>query len=257
MSEPGPVIEHLPPVVMEGVLRNSQVGYDKERTSRTRELPMSQTENKTRISNARQSYLGRLERDPQFKSNVKKQLSLPGVGKEIGIMSKRLPHNSLLMNTAFTVKGFSQLVVQEPYPVVHIASHGVFGGSVDSSFIMAYDGIINIEELEQLLKSDKFKQQPIELLTLSACQTAEGDDRAPLGLSGVALRANVRSALGSLWPVDDTAAALLMPEFYNILLKSEVSKVQALQQAQLTLLKDRQYEHPYFWAPFILVGNWL
>jgi CHAT domain-containing protein len=140
---------------------------------------------------------------------------------------------------------------------VHIASHGVFGKTADTSFLMAYDGVINIDELEKLLKSDKFSKQPVELLTLSACQTAEGDDRAPLGLSGIALKAKVRSALGTLWPVSDEAASQLMAEFYKALSKPGISKVQALRQAQIILLKQKKLENPFYWSPFILAGNWL
>jgi CHAT domain-containing protein len=254
MSEPGPVVNHLPQMILDGVARSDERGYESKEVSHTRALPIG--DNETQIRKTRSAYLEKLENDPQFKANVKKRLSLPGVEKEIDVMRKWLPH-TLLMNSAFTVEGFRQQVVQEPYSVVHIASHGIFGGTAETSFIMAYDDIINIDELDRLLKSDKFKQQPMELLTLSACQTAEGDDRAPLGLSGIALKANVRSALGSLWPVDDAAAAKLMPEFYKTMLQPDTSKAQALQQAQLTVMKDKQHEHPYFWASFILVGNWL
>jgi CHAT domain-containing protein len=255
MSEPGPVVSDLPPLVMEGVIRNDERGYIAEEAARSRALPVGQAD-EMQMRKVRSIYMDRLARDPQFRSNVKKQLSLPGVAKEVDVMSKRLPH-TLLMNSAFTVDGFVQQVTREPYSVVHIASHGIFGGTADTSFIMAYDGIISIDDLDRLLRSDRLKRQPMELLTLSACQTAEGDDRAPLGLSGAALKANVRSALGSLWPVDDEAAAQFMPEFYQALLQPNTSKAQALRQAQLSLMKDKQYEHPYFWAPFILVGNWL
>ncbi|WAK00539.1 CHAT domain-containing protein [Methylobacter sp. YRD-M1] len=255
MSEPGPVVSDLPPLVMEGVIRNDERGFVAEEAARSRALPVGKAD-EMQMRKVRSIYIERLERDPQFRSNVKKQLSLPGVVKEVDVMSKRLPH-TLLMNSTFTVDGFVQQVTREPYSVVHIASHGIFGGTADTSFIMAYDGIISIDDLDRLLRSDRFKQQPMELLTLSACQTAEGDDRAPLGLSGAALKANVRSALGSLWPVDDEAAAQFMPEFYQALLQPGMSKAQALRQAQLSLMQDKQYEHPYFWAPFILVGNWL
>jgi CHAT domain-containing protein len=255
MSEPGPVVGDLPPLVMEGVIRNDERGFVAEEVARSRALPVGQAD-EMQMRKVRSLYLERLARDPQFRSNVTKQLSLPGVAKEVDVMSKRLPH-TLLMNSSFTVDGFVQQVEREPYSVVHIASHGIFGGTADTSFIMAYDGIISIDDLDRLLRSDKFKRQPMDLLTLSACQTAEGDDRAPLGLSGAALKANVRSALGSLWPVDDAAAAQFMPEFYQALLQTDTNKAQALQQAQLSLMKDKQYEHPYFWAPFILVGNWL
>jgi CHAT domain-containing protein len=133
----------------------------------------------------------------------------------------------------------------------------VFGGSANSSFIMAYDDIVDMNQLEGILKADNFKKNPLELLTLSACQTAEGDDRAPLGLSGIAIKAKVKSALGSLWSVNDEATYKLMSAFYTALLQDHTSKAQALQQAQLTLLRDKQFAHPFFWSPFILVGNWL
>ena len=161
------------------------------------------------------------------------------------------------MNESFTVEGFKKQAMLEPYSVVHIASHGVFGKTADTSFIMTYDGILNMDALEQLLKSDKFSKQPVELLTLSACQTAEGDDRAPLGLSGIALKAKVRSVLGTLWPVSDQAASVLMTDFYKALSAPNTSKAQALRLAQIALIKQKQFENPFYWSPFILAGNWL
>jgi CHAT domain-containing protein len=139
---------------------------------------------------------------------------------------------------------------------VHVASHGVFGHSAESTFIMAYDRLLKLDELEQILKGSPSQRQRIDLLTLSACQTAEGDDRAPLGFTGVALKTRVRGAMGTLWPVDDEAAAKLMPEFYGALTSGK-SKVVALREAQLKLLHTHELRHPYFWSPFILVGNWL
>ena len=161
------------------------------------------------------------------------------------------------MNKGFTVDNFKQEIVRNAYSVVHIASHGVFGHTADATFIMTYDGIINIDALEQLFKSEKFKKAPVELLTLSACQTAEGDDRAPLGLSGIALKAKVRSALGTLWPVSDEAASKLMADFYQALSQPGTSKVQALRRAQQAMIENPRFAHPFFWSPFILVGNWL
>jgi CHAT domain-containing protein len=95
------------------------------------------------------------------------------------------------------------------------------------------------------------------LLTLSACQTAEGDDRSPLGISGIAIRAKVRSVLGSLWSVDDDATLAFIESFYRQLQDPNVSKARAIQLAQQQLLKNDDYQHPYFWSPFLLIGNWL
>lgn len=97
----------------------------------------------------------------------------------------------------------------------------------------------------------------MELLTLSACQTAAGDDRAALGLAGVAVKAGARSALATLWFINDQATALLITEFYHQLRDPDLSKAKALQRAQLILLNDRRYQHPGYWSPFLLIGNWL
>jgi CHAT domain-containing protein len=95
------------------------------------------------------------------------------------------------------------------------------------------------------------------LLTLSACQTAEGDERAALGLSGTAIRAGARSVLGSLWTVSDEATREILVEFYRALAQPGTSKVDALQRAQRKLLSDPRFAHPYYWSAFTLISNWL
>ena len=93
---------------------------------------------------------------------------------------------------------------------------------------------------------------------LSACETAAGDDRAALGLAGVAVKAGARSALATLWQVSDEATALAATEFYRQLGAADVpSKAEALRRAQLLLLADARYRAPFYWAPFLLIGNWL
>ena len=94
-------------------------------------------------------------------------------------------------------------------------------------------------------------------MTLSACETAAGDERAALGLAGVALRAGARSAVGTLWSVDDEASADLITHFYRELGDPARSRAQALQRAQLALLKTRNYRHPAYWSPFLLISSWL
>jgi CHAT domain-containing protein len=91
----------------------------------------------------------------------------------------------------------------------------------------------------------------VELLVLSACQTAAGDDRAALGLAGVAIKAGARSALASLWFVNDQSTSALISEVYRQLRQSPpISKAQALQAAQIKLLTDRRYRHPCYWSPY-------
>jgi CHAT domain-containing protein len=140
--------------------------------------------------------------------------------------------------------------------VVHIASHGIFGGDADSSFVMAYDDVLSLKDLQSLLRSDELRKNPIEILSLSACETAEGNDRAPLGLAGAAIKARARSVLGTLWPVDDEATALVIERFYRGLTQSPGSKARALQHAQIEVLRKEEFAHPFYWAPFALVGNW-
>ena len=100
-------------------------------------------------------------------------------------------------------------------------------------------------------------KSPIELLILSACQTAAGDKRAALGLAGVAVRSGARSTIATLWSVQDESTADLMTQFYQALNQPQVTKADALRQAQLSLLHSPQYQHPFYWASFVLVGNWL
>lgn len=183
-------------------------------------------------------------------------LALPGVRDEIQALHQLLPGTALL-DASFTVGQFQQETASGQYRIVHIASHGVFGDSAATSFIMAYDDLLHLPQFQTLLESEALQRQPIELLTLSACQTAEGNERAPLGLSGVAIKAHAQSVLGTLWPIADLAAKAVMEQFYTGLAQERLSKAQALRQAQLQLLYSRDMAHPFFWAPFILIGNWL
>ena len=116
---------------------------------------------------------------------------------------------------------------------------------------------IAMTQLERLVGLLRFRQDPLELLTLSACQTGIGDDRAALGLAGIAVKAGARSALATLWFINDEASSELVSEFYRQLHDSSISKAHALQIAQLKLLSGRLYEHPAYWSAFLLLNNWL
>ena len=147
-------------------------------------------------------------------AELREGLALPGVTEEIRALKDETKGQRLL-NREFTVARFRSEVGSGGYRVVHIASHAVFSQSAQTSFILAYDDVLTIDELQTLLRREEVQQNPIDLLSLSACQTAEGDDRAPLGIAGAALRAHAGSALGSLWPVDDEATKTLMVRFYE------------------------------------------
>ena len=96
-----------------------------------------------------------------------------------------------------------------------------------------------------------------ELLVLSACETASGDKWAALGLAGMAVRAGAKSTLATLWSVNDRATSEMMSEFYHELADKKLPKAEAVRQAQLHLLNDSWHRHPFYWAPYVLLGNWL
>jgi CHAT domain-containing protein len=140
---------------------------------------------------------------------------------------------------------------------VHIATHGKFERYPEDSFLLTFDDKLNMDQLNQLIGLYRFRDEPLELLTLSACETAAGDDRAALGLAGLAIKAGARSALATLWFINDEASSVLVAEFYRQLLDPTISKAVALQRAQMKLIQDPAYRHPTYWAPFLLLNNWL
>ncbi len=141
--------------------------------------------------------------------------------------------------------------------VLHIATHGQFTADARGSFLLAYDGRVMLDQLADYVGLFKFRDTPLELLVLSACETAQGDDRAALGLSGVAIKAGARSAVGALWKVNDIATAVLIGQFYRHLKDTTLSRAQALRHAQQVLLEDLRYQHPGYWSPFLLISGWL
>jgi CHAT domain-containing protein len=163
----------------------------------------------------------------------------------------------VLENQDFLLASVQQELKETPYSIVHIASHGQFASDVRNTFLLTFDDKLTMDRLERVMSLSQYREQPVELLTLSACQTAAGDDRAALGLAGIAVKAGARSAVATLWFINDQASSQLVTEFYRQLQNPDQSKAQALQQAQLMLINDRRYQHPGYWAPFLLIGNWL
>jgi CHAT domain-containing protein len=162
------------------------------------------------------------------------------------------------MNQEFVKSSLEKEIAQENNSIVHIASHGHFDADAKKSFLLTYESKLTLDELEQLIRPSNLRDKPVELLTLSACQTAAGDDRAALGLAGVAIKAGARSAFATLWFVNDQSSTLLVSDFYTQLRDhSEISKAKALQAAQIKLQKDVRYAHPCYWAPYLIIGNWL
>jgi CHAT domain-containing protein len=182
--------------------------------------------------------------------------SLPFVEEEINAI-RSLYQGDQLLNAEFSTPRLEQELKNHPYGILHIATHGWFAADTTQSYLLTYNGKLTINELDRLIGLFRYRKDPLELLTLSACQTGTGDDRSALGLAGVAIKAGARSALATLWFINDEASAALVSEFYRQLRNPTQSKAQALQKAQQTLLADRVYEHPAYWSPFLLLNNWL
>jgi len=183
--------------------------------------------------------------------------SLPNVAREVEDIAAAVPTH-ILLNQEFTRNQLTTNLETTATPIVHLATHGQFSSQADRTFLLTWDGRIDVKELDQLLQvREQQNRSPIELLILSACQTAAGDDRASLGLAGVALRSGARSTIATLWSVQDQSTAELMVQLYAALNQPNTNKAEALRQAQLALLRSPNYQNPYYWAAFVLVGNWL
>jgi CHAT domain-containing protein len=183
--------------------------------------------------------------------------ALSNVNSELKEIQTEL-NSRILLNQAFTSSALENQLQALPFSVVHLATHGQFSSNAQETFILAWDKPIEVTELSALLrKREQAGEEAIELLVLSACETATGDKRAALGLAGVAVQAGARSTLASLWSLDDESGAQFIGQFYRALSNRNLSKAEALRQAQLSLLRDPNFRHPRYWAPYVLVGNWL
>ncbi|GET37335.1 CHAT domain-containing protein [Microseira wollei] len=168
--------------------------------------------------------------------------------------------STILLDDKFRTENFQIQLNSSDYNVVHLATHGNFSFDPKLTFILtASPEPIDAIQLQEILRiRSQSRSEEISLLVLSACQTAQGDKRATLGLAGVAVKSGARTTLGTLWQVDDASTSTLMSRFYQGLALNKLTKAVALQQAQLSLLKDeKNKQHPYYWSPYILVGNWL
>jgi len=204
--------------------------------------------------------------------------SLPAVPLELSVITKQLWNGKSFLDGAFTLDNLKAQRKREPFEIVHLATHANFlPGAASNSYIQLWNSKLRLDQLPQLGWSDP----PVELLVLSACRSALGDEEAELGFAGLSVQAGVKSSLASLWYVSDEATLGLMTTFYGQL-KSAPIKAVALQQAQIAMLKgqvrvengqlftpsgmltlppelarspNRSLTHPYYWASFTLVGN--
>ncbi len=190
--------------------------------------------------------------------------ALDNVPEELNRIEAIFPQSRQLLNQEFTANNIKQQL-QAGFSVVHLATHGVFSSDPQKTFIVMGDRqTINLNSLSDLLSSSN-NNRP-ELIVLSACDTATGDERAVLGLAGVAVRSG-SSTIASLWSVEDVSTTKLMSQFYRELENPATQKIAALQQAQLSLIESLRTNpplpelkqlppHPYYWAAYVLVGNW-
>ena len=176
-----------------------------------------------------------------------------------------------LLNQSFTLENFNTLLSRQSYDIVHLATHAEFKpGRPDNSYIQLWDQRLTLEEMSNL----DWQLPQLELLVLSACETAVGDSNAELGFAGLALRAGVKSAVASLWDVSDTGTLVRMSEFYHQLPQT-TTKAEALRQAQLNLLRGNtnlidlaqlpktvgttpptaDLSHPFYWAGFSMISS--
>ncbi len=181
--------------------------------------------------------------------------ALPFVSEELAGI-ENITGGRIILDREFTLDNLTDAFRRTDFSVVHMATHGYFGGKSGETWLRTHDEKLTLDRLDRLLSLGRFRKRPVELLTLSACRTALGDERAALGLGGIALKAGARSAVATLWYISDRAAVTTMTEFYRQL-SSGQSKAKALRNAQMKLLRDKALDHPAFWAPFLLIGNWM
>jgi CHAT domain-containing protein len=183
--------------------------------------------------------------------------ALPSVESEVKKISQSVSSN-LLLNKQFTSQALGDRLKSGNADVVHLATHGQFSSRLEDTYLLTWDGRVNVKELSELLKNRSGdSSKAIELLVLSACDTATGDDRAVLGLAGLAVKSGARSTIATLWPVKDKAAEMVMTRFYEQLRQPKITKAEALRQAQIQLIRETDFRDPFFWSAFVLVGNWI
>ena len=181
--------------------------------------------------------------------------ALPNVKAELKSIKDEFSDATVLRDESYILPNMKKEMHDASFYVVHIASHGQFKGDSAQTFILTHNGKLSLDQLQNLIAPTRYSKEPLELLTLSACQTAAGDDRAALGLAGVAIKAGARSALASLWFINDSSSSLLISKFYEHL--KQTSKAKALQEAQIDLIRDERFRHPGYWAPFLMIGDWM
>jgi CHAT domain-containing protein len=187
---------------------------------------------------------------PSFNPQLK---ALNQTQNELMAIQQNAP-GKILLNQDFTIARLRQQITTGRYPIVHLSTHGIYSSDPSATGLLTWDQKLGMTELRHILEQNR--QSPIELLVLSACESAKGDQRSILGLAGVAAQAGARSTLASLWLVDESSTTIIMNQFYSGL-RAGLPKAAALRQAKLALMDSPDFNHPFFWGSFILIGSWL
>ncbi len=181
--------------------------------------------------------------------------ALPGVTTELDIIDRQI-RSQAHRNSALSLKVLKTALSKTPIALLHLATHGQFSATPGETFLQLWGDRLTVKDLGILFEERTINGlPPLELLILSACQTAQGDRRAALGIAGIAVQSGARSTIASLWTVDDRSTAQLMQYLYQNL-DQNLPRGEALRQAQLMLLKDPEFSHPYYWSAFTLLGAW-
>jgi CHAT domain-containing protein len=211
-------------------------------------------------------------------SEFKDKNPLPAVPVELSTITKDLWQGNSFLNQDFTIANLESQRASQPYQIIHLATHAEFQpGDPSNSYIQFWDQRLTLDRMKQL----PWSNPPLELLVLSACETAIGDEQAELGFAGLAIQAKAKSAIASLWQVSDAGTLGLMTQFYQEL-KTAPIKAEALRQAQIAMLKgqvrmeggklhapsgtislppelaaigDENFSSPYYWAAFTIIGS--
>ncbi|MEM9266521.1 MAG: CHAT domain-containing protein [Cyanobacteria bacterium P01_F01_bin.13] len=206
------------------------------------------------------------------------QPDLPAVPLELKTIAETLWPGRFFLNESFTPERVLANRQQGAYSILHLATHGEFrSGSPSNSYIQFWNRRLTLNQLSTLRLNDP----PVDLLVLSACRTALGSREAELGFAGLAVQAGVKTAMASLWQVDDVGTAGLMTEFYANL-RNSTMRAEALRQAQLAMMQGNVtveagqltwtggtltmppalnddtrtiLSHPFYWAAFTLIGS--
>lgn len=203
---------------------------------------------------------------------------LPAVEIEVSTITPQQWPGKSFLNQAFTLANLKSQRQQQPFGIIHLATHAEFRpGDPSNSFIQLWDTKLRLDQLRQM----RWHSPQVELLVLSACRTAVGDRDAELGFGGLAVQSGVKSALATLWYISDEGSLGLMSEFYNQLRNAPI-KAEALREAQLAMLRQTvridggmlrtssgnlslppevantaspNFSHPYYWSAFRMIGN--